>query len=96
MTDPPLTQRWRDRRDSYRQRGEAFHPSEYGVEPIRGDRAARAFVEAHHYSASFPAARCRVGLYRQRPGWYAPELVGVAVLDEQQRQVEAVIRVGWI
>lgn len=89
MSDPAsadLTQRWRDRRDTYRQRGEAFHPGEYGVEPIPRDAPARAFVEAHHYSASYPAARCRVGLYRQRPGWYAPELVGVAVYSVPMSQ----------
>lgn len=74
------TQRWRDRRDSYRHRGEAFDPGQYGVEPIATDREARAFVVQHHYSGSYPAARLRVGLYRRR-AWFAPELVGVAVVS---------------
>jgi hypothetical protein len=80
------TQRWRDRRDTYRQRGEAFHPSEFGVELIASDRTARDFVWAHHYSGSFPSARCRVGLYRSREGWYRPELVGVAVFSVPMSQ----------
>ena len=86
MNPADLTQRWRDRRDAYRARGEAFAPGEFGVELLPGDRAARAFVEQHHYSGSYPAARCRVGLYRQRPGWYAPELVGVAVFSVPMSQ----------
>lgn len=40
---------------------------------------ARAFVEAHHYSGSFPAARLSVGLYR---AWgVLRSLVGVAVFS---------------
>jgi hypothetical protein len=74
-----LTQRWRDRRDSYRARGDAFHPGEFGVESIARDGVAREFIERNHYSGSYPAARCRVGLYRRREGWFTSELVGVAV-----------------
>lgn len=81
-----ITQRWRDRRDHYRSQGDAFHPEEYGVEPIALDRPAKAFVETHHYSASYPAARCRIGLYRKRIGWFAPELVGVAVFSVPMQQ----------
>jgi hypothetical protein len=73
-----LTQRWRLGRDSHRARAADFRPGDYGVELIEGDREARAFVEAHHYSGSLPAARLRVGLYRRR-AWITPELVGVAV-----------------
>lgn len=76
-----LTQRWKDRRDSYRQRGERFHPDEYGVDLMERDAVAKAFVIQHHYSMSYPAARCRVGLYRKRPGWFTSELVGVAVFS---------------
>lgn len=75
-----LTQRWRDARESYRQRGEAFDPSRFGVELIDSDTEAREFVQRHHYSGSYPAARLRVGLYRQR-SWVVPELVGVAVFS---------------
>lgn len=81
-----LEQRWRDRRDSFRQRGDRFDPSAFRVEVISGDRTARAFVEAHHYSGSYPAARCRVGLYREQAGWFRPELVGVAVFSVPMAQ----------
>ena len=75
-----------DHRDSYRQRGDRFDPSAFAVEVLRGDREARAFVEAHHYSGSYPAARCRVGLYRRLEGWYRGELVGVAVFSVPMAQ----------
>lgn len=68
-------QRWRDRRGSYRPAGEPIRPRDYEVAPIATDREARAFVERHHYSGSYPAARARFGLYR------AGELVGVTVLS---------------
>lgn len=78
MTAPPrpsVVQRWRHHRDSYRPASEPIDPSRYGVEVIPDDNTARAFVVAHHYSGSFPAARLRVGLYRMR------EFVGVAVFS---------------
>lgn len=68
------TQRWRHGRDYHRARGEAFHASEYGVEPIP-EASARAFVTEHHYSGSWPSARCRVGLFHRSV------LVGVAVFS---------------
>jgi len=68
-------QRWRDRRDVYRPAGETIRTAAYDVEPIADDRTARAFVERHHYSGTYPAARFRVGLYRRA------ELVGVAVFS---------------
>jgi hypothetical protein len=75
-------QRWRDRRDAYRPAGELIETSAYEVAPLEGegsDTTARAFVERHHYSGSYPAARRRFGLYR------AAELVGVAVFSQPQR-----------
>lgn len=69
------TQRWRDRRDSYRPAGEPINTAAYDVAPIAEDAIAKAFVRRHHYSASYPAARFRFGLYR------AAELVGVAVFS---------------
>ena len=42
---------------------------------LGADNIARAFVVAHHYSASYPAARERIGLYR------SGALVGVAVFS---------------
>lgn len=68
-------QRWRERRDSYRPAGEVIRVADYEVAPIADDRTARAFVERHHYSGSYPAARHRVGLYRRG------ELAGVAVFS---------------
>jgi hypothetical protein len=70
-----MTQRWNHHRDSYRPAGEPIDPSRYGIEVLADDTTARAFVERHHYSASYPAARVRIGLYRMR------ELVGVAVFS---------------
>ena len=75
-------QRWNQRRDSYRPAGEPIDPSRYGVALIDGDGIARGFVESHHYSGSYPAARCRIGLYRTRSGAQAGvDLVGVAVFS---------------
>lgn len=68
-------QRWRERRDSYRPAGERIRPELYDVAAIASDVVARTFVQAHHYSGTYPAARFRVGLYR------AGELVGVAVFS---------------
>ncbi len=68
-------QRWRDRAGSYRPAGEPIRTADYDVAEIATDREARAFVERHHYSGSYPAARARYGLHRRG------ELVGVAVLS---------------
>lgn len=84
MSDP-FCQRWDHRRPRYRPSGEVIDPSAYGVEMIPDDRSARAFVERHHYSGSYPAARLRVGLYRSRR-WVVPELVGVAVFSVPTHQ----------
>jgi hypothetical protein len=75
MSAPPCVQRWRDRRDSYRPGGETIRTLDYEVAPIADDSTPRAFVERHHYSATYPAARRRFGLYRRC------ELVGVAVFS---------------
>lgn len=71
-------QRQRDGRTSWRPAGEVIKTSAYEVAPIDGkgsDKIAKAFVQQHHYSGSYPAARERVGLYR------GAELVGVAVFS---------------
>jgi hypothetical protein len=70
-----VNQRWRDRLGSFRPDGEPIRTSDYDVAPISDDTTAKAFVERHHYSGSFPAARERVGLFRRG------ELVGVAVFS---------------
>jgi hypothetical protein len=69
------TQRWRERRDSYRPAGEPINTVAYDVVPIAEDSIAKVFVRRHHYSGSYPAARFRFGLYRHA------ELVGVAVFS---------------
>jgi hypothetical protein len=76
MTTP--CQRWHLRRDTYRPAGEPIDPSRYGVE-VLGESQARDYVVRHHYSGSYPAARCRVGLYRSTGA--SRELVGVAVFS---------------
>jgi len=68
-------QRWRTGRDSYRPAGEPIATALYDVAPIPGTAVARDFVEAHHYSRSYPAARERIGLYR------GGALVGVAIFS---------------
>jgi hypothetical protein len=71
----PVVQRWRERRDNYRPAGEVIRTSEYDVAEIEDDGTAKAFVAAHHYSGTFPAARWRFGLYRRGA------LAGVAVFS---------------
>jgi hypothetical protein len=67
-------QRWRGHAQSWRHTSEGgFDARRFDVEAIADDTTARRFVEAHHYSRSYPAARIRAGLY------LAGELVGVAV-----------------
>lgn len=68
-------QRWLDRRDSYRPAGEAIDTRQFEVAEMASDADAKAFVERHHYSACYPAARERFGLY------HAGRLVGVAVFS---------------
>jgi len=77
-------QRWTARRASYRPPTEPIDPRAYDVAEIAGDAPARAFIEAHHYSGTYPAARFRIGLYRRG------ELVGVAVFSHPVH--EAVLR----
>lgn len=73
------TQRWRSRRDSYRPAGEPIATRHFEVAAITDDRTAKSFVVEHHYSASYPAARFRFGLYERA------DLVGVAVFSQPVR-----------
>lgn len=70
-----VAQRWELGRSAFRPVGEPIRTADYDVASIPDDTTARSFVEQHHYSRSFPAARERVGLYRRG------ELVGVAVFS---------------
>jgi hypothetical protein len=72
-------QRWRDRRGSYRPAGETIDTRRYEVASIEADSGPKAFVVAHHYSGSYPAARFRFGLYR------SGALVGIAVFSHPTR-----------
>ena len=56
-----------------------FDPSRFGVEPI-DTTDARAFVETHHYSGTFPVEIASYGLFESRPNARAA-LVGVAVFS---------------
>ena len=70
-----FNQRWRGRRATYRPAGETISTRDYEIAEINDDKTARSFVEANHYSGSYPAAKVRFGLY-----WHAL-LVGVAVFS---------------
>jgi hypothetical protein len=72
----PLCQRQQNRRTSWRdaRTDQPFQPGEYLVQRIADDVAA-AYVKAHHYSGTYPAAVHRYGLL------HADQLVGVAVLS---------------
>lgn len=68
-------QRWTERRESRRPAGELIRPSAYDVVESADDTTPRAFVERHHYSGSWVAARFRFLLYQRG------ELAGVAVFS---------------
>lgn len=70
-----MNQRWLLRRSLYRPPDERISTAEYEVAEIAGDHVARSFIETHHYSRSYPAARFRFGLYRRG------HLSGVAVFS---------------
>lgn len=85
--DLMLCQRWRDRRDHLRAPIDRFDPRAHAVDVIE-PRPARAFVEQHHYSGTFPAARLTVGLHRRG------RLAGVAVFSVPQVQASIPARAG--
>ncbi len=71
-----VSQRWRQRRSFFVDPSRRFDPRGWEVSLIASDATARAFVEAHHYSHAYPAARRRFGLFA--PGG---ALEGVAVFS---------------
>lgn len=79
MTPAVPCQRWRAHRASYRPAGEPINTRLYEVAELLQDAPARAFVEAHHYAASYPVARFRFGLFR------GAALEGVAVFSVPMR-----------
>jgi hypothetical protein len=76
MNAPAGNQRWRDGNDTYRPPTETISTRDYEVAPIEGDAEAKRFVERHHYSGTYPAARFRYGLFHG-----GVRLVGVAVFS---------------
>lgn len=72
MIQMDLTQRWTLRREAWASTAAPFDPRRCEV-AVLDERPARTFVEAHHYSGTYPAARFRFGLYQDG------ELVGAAV-----------------
>lgn len=77
MTATTLCQRWLNQQSSWKNGRETVDVNRYFVAPVE-EPHAKAFVEQHHYSKSFPAARLRYGLFdKQADG----NLVGVAVLS---------------
>ena len=77
-------QRWTRKRVSYRPAGEIFDPRYVSVEPIE-EREAKAFIEANHYSASYPAARFRAGVLVKEP-FRKQVLAGVGVFSVSMNQ----------
>lgn len=71
-----VDQRHRNRRVVFVPPAVVFDPTGFEIASIQDDGTARAFVELHHYSGSYPAALRRFGLYA--PGG---ALVGVAVFS---------------
>jgi len=70
------TQRWREGAERWVPHRQVADTSRMEAALIEDDTTASAFVTTHHYSASYPAARLRVGLYDRG------HLVGVAVYSE--------------
>ena len=70
-----FSQRWRERRESYRPAGETIAPRLYEVAKIDSDGEAKDFILRHHYLGSYPSARFRFGLFTRG------NLVGVAVFS---------------
>lgn len=71
-------QRQTRRRTTWRPAGEPFNPARYSVERI-AEPAARAYVETHHYSGTWPVSLRQYGLIESTEA--GPELVGVACLS---------------
>ena len=68
-------QRWLRGLAAYRPPDEPIRTIEYDIAPLPNETAARAFVLAHHYSGTYPAARWRFGLFHRGT------LQGVAVFS---------------
>ena len=67
------SQRWRERRSRFVDNTTMIDPGRYSVD-ILEPASARAFIKAHHYLPTYPAAQLAVGLFGRRSS-----LAGVAV-----------------
>lgn len=75
------SQRWKDRRDLFVPAATTIDPAQYSVDVIHCRRQAKPFIEAHHYSGSFPASRLSVGLHANGAGGTS-QLVGVCTFSQ--------------
>lgn len=89
--DLPAAQRWRNREEMLVLPDTRINPNEYGVEVLEKELLPRQLIEQHHYSGSFPAAICSIGLYR-KTGVHPSHLAGVAVFSEGVRSHDAMPR----
>ncbi|VTU44305.1 hypothetical protein [Variovorax sp. RA8] len=60
-------------------------PAWSGASEPLDEREAKAFVEEMHYSGSYPAARCRAGIFVKEPFQQA-RLPGVGVFSVPMNQ----------
>ena len=80
MLDQQSCLRWRGQRSAWTHPDQGvIRTRDYEVAPV-AEVPARAFVEAHHYSGSWPSPRLRYGLYQ------GEALVGVAVFSVPMQQ----------
>lgn len=79
-----MNQRWYKRLNTWRDASEIIDTRAHEVAEIADDTTPKTFVEDHHYSGTYPAARERFGLYR------GSQLVGVAVFSHPPN--EAVLK----
>jgi len=74
MTTITAEKRWTERLERWVTPRDVFRPDGFAVDVLR-DRDAKAFVTREHYSGTYPAARCAIGLFLEK------SLVGVAVFS---------------
>lgn len=72
---PDGNQRWSQQKSTYRPPTEVIKTADYEVAVLTTDKAAKTFIQEHHYSGTYPASRFRFGLFTHG------NLVGVAVFS---------------
>ena len=88
-------QRWNAQRHSWRHKHEGgFDASQYSVEVVP-ESTAKAYVTTHHYSASYPAAKFRYGLFDTKGALVGVSVFGIpmqaAVLTNTFPDLEAMV-----